>query len=227
MNSHISPQYSPPSSCGGESDDAISSDSPTNQSAPPLSRLLSGGAACVPHKRKTGRKKFKETRHPIFHGVRERDGGKWVCEVREPNKKSRIWLGTYPTAELAARAYDVAALALKGDKTALNFADSAWLAPRARSSSARDIRLAALQATRSDLRNEEKEETSRSYDVVKCVEEEFNKELFLDEEIIFNMPIFIDSMAAGMLLTPPSLKRGMNWDEDEANYCHIDLNLWQ
>ncbi|KAI8014868.1 Dehydration-responsive element-binding protein 1D [Camellia lanceoleosa] len=41
-------------------------------------------------KKKGGRKKVKETRHPVYRGVRWRNAHTWVCEVREPNKKSRI-----------------------------------------------------------------------------------------------------------------------------------------
>ncbi|XVF69115.1 hypothetical protein PTKIN_Ptkin11bG0054900 [Pterospermum kingtungense] len=100
----------------------------------------------APSKRKAGRKKFKETRHPVFRGVRKRKGNKWVCEVREPHKKTRIWLGTFPTPVMAARAYDVAALALRGKSAALNFTDSASILPRAKSCSPKDIQTAALAA---------------------------------------------------------------------------------
>jgi EREBP-like factor len=97
-------------------------------------------------KRRAGRKKFKETRHPVYRGVRKRDKNKWVSEMRKPNEKTRIWLGTYPSAEMAARAHDVAALALRGTSACLNFADSAWSLRMPASTDAGEIRRAAAQA---------------------------------------------------------------------------------
>ncbi|CAK8562861.1 unnamed protein product [Lathyrus sativus] len=98
-------------------------------------------------KRRAGRRKFKETRHPVYRGVRRRNNNKWVCEVRVPNNKStRIWLGTYPTPEMAARAHDVAALALRGKSACLNFADSVWRFPVPVSTNAKEIRKMAAEA---------------------------------------------------------------------------------
>ncbi|XP_030455030.2 ethylene-responsive transcription factor ERF014 [Syzygium oleosum] len=56
-----------------------------------------------------------------YKGVRMRSWGSWVSEIRAPNQKTRIWLGSYSTAEAAARAYDAALLCIKGSSATFNF----------------------------------------------------------------------------------------------------------
>ncbi|XP_023757401.2 ethylene-responsive transcription factor ERF017 [Lactuca sativa] len=61
------------------------------------------------------------TQEAKYRGVRKRKWGKWVSEIRLPNSRERIWLGSYDSPEKAARAFDAALFCLRGNTANFNF----------------------------------------------------------------------------------------------------------
>ncbi|CAI9759554.1 unnamed protein product [Fraxinus pennsylvanica] len=90
-----------------------------------------------------------------YKGVRKRKWGKYVSEIRLPNSRERIWLGSYDTAKKAARAFDAAQFCLRGHNAVFNFPHDPPNISGGRSLSPAEIQVVAAQYANSNSNNQQ------------------------------------------------------------------------
>ncbi|XP_057787568.1 ethylene-responsive transcription factor ERF017-like [Salvia miltiorrhiza] len=166
-----------------------------------------------------------------YRGVRKRKWGKYVSEIRLPNSRERIWLGSYDTAERAARAFDAALFCLRGRSANFNFPDDPPDIPGGESLSAPEIQAVAQSygnsyggAAADGFRGRASRDAATGLDGAEAVD-------LVDGsfwEMVDNAGCVSDSRgfaeAAEMYVVDPHYEARV-YEDDDVEYCY-DHRLW-
>ncbi|XP_071696994.1 ethylene-responsive transcription factor ERF017-like [Rutidosis leptorrhynchoides] len=170
-----------------------------------------------------------------YKGVRKRKWGKWVCEIRLPNSRERIWLGSYDCPKKAAKAFDAAAYCLRGNSAKLNFPDQPPNIPGGRTFSPSRIQAAAAQFANShQICSHQCSETPSSRSVSDTVPTETyastssNYMVYDDTNNVRDYGIFPGFDDYFMRPPPIESPRYSEYEEDNSSDFSQDLsyNLW-
>jgi hypothetical protein len=126
----------------------------------------------------------------IYRGVRKRKWGKYVSEIRLPNCRQRIWLGSFHSPEKAALAFDAAQFCLRGRSAKFNFPDNPPEIDGGRYMTPPEIQAAAAKYAnfKSEPQNKTLTESNSSLtQSVSCTTSTIDSELELDNSCFMDL----------------------------------------